>query len=771
MTIVPTWEPIPPTERHARWEARGAECIELRELMLCVESADISTQAMLALTGGAEELRASLKRIGHLSGDYVWTDGEPLEVWIGALGTTIAGTLGVAKNKLTLAVEHISPEHEDQARTAFIVRFESVSLTEGPPPLAPMEFFDLRDQARRDPLFRRAEQFSAHLAAASEKQALNRTTRYELIGQHVWCNRCLQTSESAEWDECPHCHQLLGAQPYEGRVQLVGKATGLDLAPRDAVTLRSEGWRSHVDGTVVRRVGQSWVVRADGWIPADGDLMKEAQIGSLKRQEESLRELWQGRGNYGAAVCFVADPGWLGSPAIGIPDLEAGDFATLNADQREVVRRILGMRVGQGLLVQGPPGTGKTTAIVEGVQQITVRFPRARILMTSHSNDAVETAQLRLWPNLAIKQGRIAEPSKIENKALLGTLVDPDSSLENLDVVFATCNKIAVTPALRHQVFDWLIVDEANKVRIHEAAPLLPLAKRWVFIGDQRQLPPIAEEELVAEWPADSDLDRLVRDTSFYVWMWDRVPAGARKMLREQFRMRKPIGELVSNLFYGGQLIHSAPHPQLHLPWPFDREIVWVDTGRQEEYRDAARSRGNRFEVALTKDIANIVKRAETRATKAVISMYAQQVRQLVRELNGLVPGDDVQSVDAFEGQERDVVILSLVRSNEAGAIGFLKSPERVNVAISRARCLLVIVGDADTVVRGGSEVFEPILAAAERLGGRVGPGAVVNACSKLRIGSATVRFSKSKRDTSRKARLNAARRQHRGSTKDGPPS
>lgn len=79
--------------------------------------------------------------------------------------------------------------------------------------------------------------------------------------------------------------------------------------------------------------------------------------------------------------------------------------------------------------------------------------------------------------------------------------------------------------------------------------------------------------------------------------------------------------------------------------------------------------------MALSKDIANILKRAELQATKAVISMYAQQVRQLVRALGGLVPSDDVQSVDALEGQERDAVLLSLVRSNQAGAIGFLSSP------------------------------------------------------------------------------------------------
>lgn len=761
MSIVPTWEPIPPTEREERWNARGAECIEVRQLTLDLGSADPATTAMLALMGGPEELRVSIERVGRLSGDYVWNPGEPIEVWIGALGTTVAGRLGVANGRLTLLVEHLSPGQED-VREPFVVRFESVALAQGGLALGQLQYFDLRDQARRDTIFRRAESFASHLALASEKQAITQTRAYELLDQHVWCHSCRRESDATEWDECPRCHQPLGPQPYEGRIRLVGQATGLELAARDAVTLQSEGWRRHVDGTVLRKQGNLWTIRTDAWAPKNGDLMKEAQIGSLKRQEESLRELREGRGNYGATVCFINDPGWLGSPAIGLANPLAGDFTKLNADQQEVVKRVLGMSVGQGLLVQGPPGTGKTTAIVEAIRQIKDRFPDARILMTSHSNDAVETAQLRLMSNPGIQQGRIAEASKIENKALLASLVNPDTSIESLDVVFATCNKIAVTPALRHQVFDWLILDEANKVRIHEAVPLLPLAKRWVFVGDQQQLPPIAEDELVAGWSDESDLDRLVRDASFYTWMWDRVPAGARKMLHEQFRMREPIGQLVSDLFYGGQLINSAPHPRLPAPWPLNREIVWVDTGRQAEYRDAARSRANKFEVALSKDIARIIRRSDPDADMAVISMYANQVKQLAHALRGLVPGDDVQSVDAFEGQERDAVLLSLVRSNEKGAIGFLRTPERVNVAISRARRLLVIVGDASTVIPGAPELFGPVLNSAERLGGRVGPGAVVNACSKLHLGAATVRFSKSNAAKSKESPRRPNRRRGR---------
>src|SRR5256886_12635710 len=113
----------------------------------------------------------------------------------------------------------------------------------------------------------------------------------------------------------------------------------------------------------------------------------------------------------------------------------------------------------------------------------------------------------------------------------------------------------------------------------------MPLAKRWVMIGDLNQLPPVMEEA-ASTFKISQPLDEVVRDDSFYGWVWDKVPAGSRIMLPRQYRMREPIGRVVSDLFYEGKLIHEAPHPRMPLPWPFDRELVWVDTGAQDEYRD-----------------------------------------------------------------------------------------------------------------------------------------------------------------------------------------
>jgi hypothetical protein len=228
-------------------------------------------------------------------------------------------------------------------------------------------------------------------------------------------------------------------------------------------------------------------------------------------------------------------------------------------------------------------------------------------------------------------------------------------------------------------------------------------------------------------------------------------------MLPRQYRMREPIGRVVSDLFYDGKLIHEAPHQRMPLPWPFDRELVWVDTGAQDEYRDAQRSVANEFEVALCKDITSIIRRRVRKAKLAVIAMYASQVNRLSSALKGIVPPDDIESVDAFEGRESDAVILSLVRSNDRAAIGFLNDPNRVNVAISRAKKLLVIVGDSKTVIGGAPELFGPLFEHAKQEGLVAGVGAVVTACQRVGIRSQVQRLSRPHRGERR------ARRRRRG--------
>src|SRR5713101_4477064 len=450
-----------------------------------------------------------------------------------------------------------------------------------------------------------------------------------------------------------------------------------------------------------------------------------------------------------------ADTGWLGSPPrVTLDGKKAHHLPDPNEEQAEAVARVMGMRPGQLYLIQGPPGTGKTTAIVESIRRILGRNPSASILLSSHSNDAVDTGQERLLGFSHVRQARIAEPGKVPRR-LRPTLVEGDD-LEPYNLVAGTCNRLAIDSRLRFKVFDWLILDEANKVRANEALALMPLAKRWVMIGDLKQLPPVMEEA-ASTFKIEQPLDEVVRDDSFYGWIWDKVPPASKIMLPRQYRMREPIGRVVSDLFYDAKLIHEAPHPRMPLPWPFDRELVWVDTGAQDEYRDAQRSVANEFEVALCKDITSIIRRRVRKAKLAVIAMYASQVNRLSSALKGIVPPDDIESVDACEGREADAFILSLVRSNDRAAIGVLNDPNRVNVAISRAKKLLVIVGDSKTVIGGAPELFGPLFEHAREEGLVAGVGAVVTACQRVGIRSQVQRLSRPHRGDRR------ARRRRRG--------
>src|SRR4030081_1438950 len=205
----------------------------------------------------------------------------------------------------------------------------------------------------------------------------------------------------------------------------------------------------------------------------------------------------------------LADPGGLGSPPyLPLEGKPAHHLPQPNDEQAEAVARVMGMRPGQMYLIQGPRGPGKPTALVESIRRILGRSPNASILMSSHSNDAVDTGQERLLGFSHVRQARIAEPGKVPRR-LRHTLVEGDD-LDPYNLVAGTCNRLAIDSRLRFRVFDWLILDEANKVRANEALALMPLAKRWVFIGDVNQLPPVMEDAAMS-YEIRSPLDEEVR--------------------------------------------------------------------------------------------------------------------------------------------------------------------------------------------------------------------------------------------------------------------
>jgi DNA polymerase III delta prime subunit len=751
--VLPLWNPEIPGEE-----------IQAGRLGIRVRPGTPAAAKVSALeaAGGAELLRQVLEDQRSIDGTYTIVKPEkPLE-FVGQVSRTLlTGRLGRTPMGLALEItdwQDLDGDYEME-KNRLRLRYQELQLVkEWDGDLEGFTAIVLREKAKTLPILDSTLRFIEHLRDFREKLAEAAVRRYEATEQWIECPNCETEVPTSNGIHCPECkHDMRGGEYVRAILHLIDDAEGRIYRGIDSLTVRSAGFPEYRGMSLDRIQGSNlWVsFRRYDPLPDEGIVLPTASVEMFEAQRSVIRQLQIGSPRSGALAAELADTGWLGSPPrVPLDGKKAHHLPDPNEEQAEAVARVMGMRPGQLYLIQGPPGTGKTTAIVESIRRILGRNPNASILLSSHSNDAVDTGQERLLGFSHVRQARIAEPGKVPRR-LRPTLVEGDD-LEQYNLVAGTCNRLAIDSRLRFKVFDWLILDEANKVRSNEALALMPLAKRWVMIGDLNQLPPVMEEA-ASTFKVEQPLDEVVRDDSFYGWIWDKVPASSRIMLPRQYRMREPIGRVVSDLFYEGKLIHEAPHPRMPLPWPFDRELVWVDTGAQDEYRDAQRSVANEFEVALCKDITSIIRRRVRKAKLAVIAMYNSQVNRLVGSLKGIVPPDDIESVDAFEGRESDAVILSLVRSNDRAAIGFLNDPNRVNVAISRAKKLLVIVGDSKTVIGGAPELFGPLFEHCKEDGLVAGVGAVVTACQRVGIRSQVQRLSRPHRGDRR------GRRRRRG--------
>ena len=747
--VLPLWNPDIPGEE-----------IQTGRLGIRVRPGTPAAAKVLALeaAGGAELLRSVLEDQRIIDGIYTIVKPEkPLE-FTGQVSTTLlTGKLGRTPMGLALEItdwQDLDGDYEME-KNRLRLRYQELHVVkEWDGDLEGFTAIGLREQAKTLPILNSTMRFIEHLRDYREKLAEAAVRRYEATEQWMECPKCEAEVPTSSGIHCPECGEdMRGGEYVRAVLHLVDDAEGRIYRGIDSLTVRSAGFPEYRGMSLDRIQGSNlWVsFRRYDPLPDEGIVLPTASVEMFEAQRSVIRQLQIGSPRSGALAAELADTGWLGSPPrVPLDGKKAHHLPDPNEEQAEAVARVMGMRPGQLYLIQGPPGTGKTTAIVESIRRILGRNPNASILLSSHSNDAVDTGQERLLGFSHVRQARIAEPGKVPRR-LRPTLVEGDD-LEPYNLVAGTCNRLAIDSRLRFKVFDWLILDEANKVRANEALALMPIAKRWVMIGDLKQLPPVMEEA-ASTFKIEQPLDELVRDDSFYGWIWDKVPASSKIMLPRQYRMREPIGRVVSDLFYEGKLIHEAPHPRMPLPWPFDRELVWVDTGAQDEYRDAQRSVANEFEVALCKDITSIIRRRVRKAKLAVIAMYASQVNRLSSALKGIVPPDDIESVDAFEGRESDAVILSLVRSNDRAAIGFLNDPNRVNVAISRAKKLLVIVGDSKTVIGGAPELFGPLFEHCKEEGLVAGVGAVVTACQRVGIRSQVQRLSRPHRGDRRTRR------------------
>ncbi len=277
--------------------------------------------------------------------------------------------------------------------------------------------------------------------------------------------------------------------------------------------------------------------------------------------------------------------------------------------------------------------------------------------------------------------------------------------------------------------FDWAIVDEAGRATVPEILVPIVRSERAVLVGDERQLPPMVDEMLIDETDGSSGNQSL--ETSLFQTLVERMEESVQShfaSLRTQYRMHPAIGGLISSVFYDGKLENGAlPRSRRRAFDWMPAPVTWVSTSSLPN-RSETRSGESYVNSQESELVAQLLDRVEARcrerrrrSTVGVIAGYSAQVEHLTTHID---PSDrrrwgnldvEIATIDSFQGRECDVVVYSTVRSNPNQRIGFLKDYRRINVALSRARELLVIVGDdlmmENATVGGELNPFASVLA------------------------------------------------------------
>jgi superfamily I DNA and/or RNA helicase len=467
---------------------------------------------------------------------------------------------------------------------------------------------------------------------------------------------------------------------------------------------------------------------------------------SYKVMFSALQEVMRARGNRLEELREVL----LGSVAPRQREMPAAGFTWLNRSQEQAVNRML--RAREVAVIHGPPGTGKTTTLVETIHETLRR--ENQVLVCAQSNMAVDWISEQLLDR-GIHVLRVGNPTRVNDKMLSFTYEKrfeqhpsyPELRKARKEMHETTDrlksgkgkNKEARLRAARErvqelellierQLFDearviaCTLIGSANKLLvgrrfstlfIDEAAQALEAAcwvaiaraDRLVLAGDPCQLPPTIKCYEAAKGGLGLTLIQKLAA---------RKPETV-SMLEIQYRMHETIMRFPSAWFYQNRL-QAAPEVSRRNILEYDTTMVWYDTSALDLAEAPAgehpgrvnKPEAERMTLQLQQYIEEIgtERVLEEGIDFGVISPYrlqVQYIRHLVKRERFFVPFRrliTIHTVDGFQGQERDVIFISLVRANEQGNIGFLNDLRRMNVAITRARMKLIIWGDASTLTR-----------------------------------------------------------------------
>jgi DNA replication ATP-dependent helicase Dna2 len=410
----------------------------------------------------------------------------------------------------------------------------------------------------------------------------------------------------------------------------------------------------------------------------------------------------------------------------------------MNSDQRNAIEKVFSAE--DYALVLGMPGTGKTTTIAHIIRCLVAKGKT--VLLTSYTHTAVDNILLKIR-NTGFDVLRLGVRAKVHPEvqefAILAS--EPKQTLEELydawhkpPVVATTCLGVNHT-LFSQRTFDYCIVDEASQITLPVCLGPIRMAKCFILVGDHYQLPPLVQNKEALEGGLDMSLFRLLSEQH----------PDAVVSLEHQYRMSEDVMALANALIYDGRLkcgnqsvadrSLSLPHAertmQYHHYKPFSyasqpyicvspslstcfvarlvspqNRVVFFNT---DALAATARDiiQGNRttnpFEALLTTNIANILIAAGLPAHDlGVVTFYRSQLSLLRQSLRDH-PSLELHTADKFQGRDKEAVLVSFVRNNESGSVGdLLRDWRRVNVAVTRARSKLILLGSEKTLSQGG---------------------------------------------------------------------
>jgi hypothetical protein len=590
------------------------------------------------------------------------------------------------------------------------------------------------------------------LERAEKQRALSQRTRFTGAKEYWRCRNCRALWRPDTHERCPSCGREFTEadwkSPEVGKVEFsIPTGEPINLTADAAVLIEPEDEPNFV-GRVSRidhgRHMVEVVTRTFEHAGTEGYIAPSFNKALYQAKRSVLAAIATRDFGVGLLAQLLVSPETIAAP-VHDPATESDSWLTegmiSNPPQNRAVALVSELSAGQGVFIQGPPGTGKTTVIVEAVKRRLGRNPDERILVTSHSNLAVDNALERLAGTPGMRAVRVARAERVHPAVERFRCDDEDDPrLLEANCYFATC-ATAATSAITDMNFDIVILDESNKARVDEALPALRLGRALALVGDHKQLPPVEDDALYGIVESDPGLEDLVNRSLFEQCWEGGLPEPARCLLTIQHRMHPDIAAYVSAASYDNQLENAAEVVAYDYVTrkPFPVALHFVDT---EGMRGGRERRGpggalrNEAEVRIAAQVVRLLdERCPRELSMAVIAMYAEQVERLRQALGRrrFKRSVKIDTVDSFEGREEDIVVISLVRSNERGRIGFLRVPNRLNVAISRAKRLVACIGDSATLRSGEESMYGTLVEAARRTGGWLSASELVQPVKHVR--------------------------------------